>query len=369
MSSMYLTQGNWGALSKGTQENRIKSILDEKGYRSAYRCYTSHTAISTKELKELIGQKGLELLFESKIDYGPCGPVEEGFWQSSEINVLVTAHNSIGDAVIDVWAKTLEKAEAFVESLKIPTKPKNTNVEDPHVITVSLYSFIDTTAINCQSKIISVPLLEEIKNNYKPSIIEEVKSLLSLERPDELGKIILWTGKPGGGKTYLLRSLMQKWEKDFKASLEIILDPEVFLDSAAYMQNFLHQYSYGKESRLRIVVLEDSASFLTKSARASSGFSRLLNLTDGIIGQGQRIIYFFTANETLEEIDPAILRAGRCLQQLEVELFNEKEALNWLKEKNVEAPEQLKDTSLATLFEVTKNSKLKRSAKKEKIGF
>lgn len=44
---------------------------------------------------------------------------------------------------------------------------------------------------------------------------------------------------------------------------------------------------------------------------------RLLNLADGLLGQGLRCLFLITTNEQLGRIHPAVVRPGRCLAQVE----------------------------------------------------
>jgi hypothetical protein len=46
--------------------------------------------------------------------------------------------------------------------------------------------------------------------------------------------------------------------------------------------------------------------------------SRLLNLTDGLLGQGRRVLAAITTNEDIRVLHPAATRPGRCLAQIEV---------------------------------------------------
>jgi ATP-dependent 26S proteasome regulatory subunit len=70
-----------------------------------------------------------------------------------------------------------------------------------------------------------------------------------------------------------------------------------------------------------LIVAEDSDEFLRLSARREAGaaLGRLLNLTDGILGQGSNTLILLTTNELLENLHPALIRPGRCLAQIEFE--------------------------------------------------
>lgn len=72
----------------------------------------------------------------------------------------------------------------------------------------------------------------------------------------------------------------------------------------------------------------------TGHARRAAGqaLSRLLNLTDGLLGQGRRVLAAITTNENIGALHPAAVRPGRCLAQIEVGPLPGPEAARWLGE-------------------------------------
>jgi hypothetical protein len=67
-------------------------------------------------------------------------------------------------------------------------------------------------------------------------------------------------------------------------------------------------------------------------ARRSAGASlgRLLNLTDGILGHGMRVLLLLTSNEPVHGLHPAVVRPGRCLADIQFTLFTRAQAAEWL---------------------------------------
>jgi hypothetical protein len=84
--------------------------------------------------------------------------------------------------------------------------------------------------------------------------------------------------------------------------------------------------------RWRLLLLEDCDELIRGEAKATSGqaLSRLLNLTDGLLGQGRDVLVAITTNENLASLHPAVIRPGRCLAQIEVGPLPRAEALAWL---------------------------------------
>ena len=83
-------------------------------------------------------------------------------------------------------------------------------------------------------------------------------------------------------------------------------------------------------------MLEDCDELIRPSAKQSTGqsLSRLLNLTDGMLGQGRNVIVAITTNEDLAKLHPAVIRPGRCIAQLEVGPLPYDEATTWLGRSN-----------------------------------
>jgi hypothetical protein len=223
-----------------------------------------------------------------------------------------------------------------------------------------------------RSKSLAVPHLKDLKGNYKSNIFNAVKELAELEKPDENGKIVLWHGPPGNGKTYLIRALARAWAENLNANVEVITDPEQFFASPNYLRSVLSNCET-KPDQLRLMVLEDCANLFSAKGRSSPGFNRLLNSTDGLMGQGQRVIYLLTANERIEDIDRAVIRAGRCLQRLEVAPLDSHEARRWLAAQDLDGNLWAKLPSnfcLADLYELKREYKTRRGGEKPKpFGF
>lgn len=92
-------------------------------------------------------------------------------------------------------------------------------------------------------------------------------------------------------------------------------------------------------SRWRWRDLEDRGEMMAIDAKHQLGqkLSRLLNLTYGILGQGQKLIVLVTANEDFGKLNPAITRAERCSSEIEFRAFPTEEANIWLRDAGCES--------------------------------
>jgi hypothetical protein len=77
----------------------------------------------------------------------------------------------------------------------------------------------------------------------------------------------------------------------------------------------------------------------------------MLNITDGLIGQGLQILILITTNEPLRHANPAIVRPGRSAIEIEFESFDRTQAEAWLADKGVDHATALHaNVTLAELY-------------------
>ncbi len=87
--------------------------------------------------------------------------------------------------------------------------------------------------------------------------------------------------------------------------------------------------------RWRVLILEDTGEILRIDAKSEvgQGLSRLLNVVDGLLGQGLRILLLVTSNEELGRLHPAVVRPGRCAAEIEFRAFAADEAKEWMRRR------------------------------------
>jgi hypothetical protein len=194
------------------------------------------------------------------------------------------------------------------------------------------------------------PRWPRVAGNYPARVREALAGLVEATEPGA-GALLLWHGPPGTGKTHALRALLRAWKG--WCSAHYVTDPEHFLAGTGYLMDVATAHRGEAEPPWRLIVLEDAGELMSASARSETGqgLSRVLNLTDGMLGQGVKCILLVTTNEPLGRLHPAVHRPGRCWASVEFEPFDPCEATAWLAARGVER-DMTAPATLAELYEI-----------------
>ncbi len=214
---------------------------------------------------------------------------------------------------------------------------------------------------------VEAPEWAGIRANHSNATRQALDELMRATSPGG-GRLILWHGAPGSGKTHALKALTRSW-RDWCAP-HFITDPDSFLGKGtSYLLRVLaaHDHDEHNEREWKLVILEDSGELLSADARERTGqaLSRLLNVTDGLLGQGMNALVLVTTNEPLGKLHPAVQRPGRCWAEVEFELLSANEANEWLAGAGTDQRVS-KATAIADLYAVAQGQ---RRGQEKVMGF
>jgi hypothetical protein len=287
---------------------------------------------------------------------------------------LVSAGFYAGHVAATVAGKSLEDVAATLTSLR--ERLPSPDPSSAHEVTVTFWTY-GPHGPQPAWRSIAVPGWDEIGANYASQTREQLERLMRGFEPARGGQLVLWHGKPGTGKTFALRALAWEWRA--WCEFHYVVDPDSFFGAHAdYLMGVLLQPGYmemaahprhgivfgssgigaaeaqvfvdgdgesegegGEDTRKkpwRVLLLEDTGELLSADARAmmGQGLSRFLNVVDGLIGQGLRVLALVTTNEEIRRLHPAVARPGRAAANVEFGPLSADEAEAWLAGHGVE---------------------------------
>jgi hypothetical protein len=287
-----------------------------------------------------------------------------------ESGALALVRVGFGNAFVRVAGANEESARSAMDEVRaiLPRAPRDEEGRVP----VTFWTYTPHGPMPMGRRL-SVPAWEEIAANYPPETAAGLARVMSGDLPWRGGQLLLWHGETGTGKTTALRALAREWSSWCEP--HYITDPEKFFGGQSdYMLSVMLQremFEGEDEGEIatmtvhggmwamppfgtayagrtldapaqpswRLLILEDTGELLSADARlqAGQGLSRFLNVVDGLIGQGLRILVLVTTNEEIGRLHPAVARPGRCAANVLFTRIPAEQANAWLRERDHDA--------------------------------
>lgn len=126
--------------------------------------------------------------------------------------------------------------------------------------------------------------------------------------------ILLLIGPPGTGKTTFIRGLLQH------AQISAIVTYDTAILSKDYLfANFI-------EGDRNVMIVEDADNFLGLRSDGNDMMHKFLNVGDGLVTTKNKKMIFSTNLPSVRDVDPALIRPGRCFDILNFDLMTHEQA-------------------------------------------
>jgi|GEM_PF-2696621 len=195
-------------------------------------------------------------------------------------------------------------------------------------------------------------------SNYTQDTREQILRLEEfLINDNYYGRVVVFEGPPGTGKSYYVRRLVSRLYQSKKIDkIHYYLGDGVrALDIVACLNP-------------NLLIFEDADHILRKDTDRSCDLTKILNFSSGFVDT--QALFVFTTNLELKDMDPALVRDGRLLARIRFNTFTKKEAQTWLLQQGCETKLNEEEYTLANLYALLRNFKrIGKDTKPAGVGF
>lgn len=167
--------------------------------------------------------------------------------------------------------------------------------------------------------------------------------------------ILLLIGPPGTGKTTFIRGLLQHAE----------ISAIVTYDAAILAKDYL--FAQFIEGDRNVMIVEDADNFLGLRSDGNDMMHKFLNVGDGLVTTKNKKMIFSTNLPSVRDVDPALIRPGRCFDILSFDLLDDQQVKALSTRLNVEY--DIKESGKYSIADVFHKQTEAPKTPKRKVGF
>ena len=273
----------------------------------------------------------------------------------NDVKCIIRFHNTAVECVYDndSGIDIIEFIDNFIS--KLPLIDDQPDDEYPNINIVSFKPDDGYFIIPSEINSVDVDIEKNYNDDFKPIYDDIVDFIGSNEKKSGL---IVLNGKPGTGKSYLIRHLIKNVKGNY-----ILIPPSMAKNlSNPEFTSFLMSNTNS------IFILEDCENVIKDRSLVdvTSAVSSILNMSDGIMSDIFNGKFICTFNADMSTIDEAVLRKGRCYANYTFDKLSKNKVKTLLNEKGIELDEY-EDMTLADIYNY--NIRDMNKTNNKKIGF
>jgi len=342
-------------VKKADFDNSFKQIADEFGLLTLFSSY--HTGYYSSRQPE--GKREREGIYLNQRYY-----VSRGKGTSILIHINIATYGFISINVIYddslVHDDYIEKLYASLMGFMDANAKSETKKCKINFICESRLSGLYLKEVNIDTVVNDGGEEFDLENHYNDSFKDAYTKIMDSINGNKSKGLIMLHGFNGTGKTSFLRHLVTTTDRKI-----IYISPD--MSARLSDPSFL---TFLMDHKNSVLIIEDAENVLkSREAGMNQAVSNLLNVTDGILGDGLKFQVICTFNTSYDQIDHALKRPGRLLAEYEFTRLDENKTKALVKQiygEDVKPKEKI--MSLGEIFNMESTSEFSNGDSKSKVG-